>query len=53
MKGQAEEAGSMVSEEPRDKNTTPPLVTAQTTAMDVTWDSDVDAVVNNEGHRSK
>lgn len=53
MKGQAEEAGSIVSEEHRDKNTTLPLVTAQTTAMDVTWDSDVDAVVNNEGHGSK
>lgn len=43
----------MVSEEHSDKNTTPPLVTAQTTAVDVTWDSDMDAVVNNEGHESK
>lgn len=41
----------MVSEEHSDKNTTPPLVTAQTTAVDVTFDSDVDAVVNKRRAR--
>lgn len=43
----------MVSEEHSDKDTAPPLVTAQTTAVDVTRDSDVGAVVNNEGHGLK
>lgn len=48
-----EEAGSRVSEVPSDKNTTPPLVTPQTTAVGGIWDSDVDAVVNKDMNQNR
>lgn len=41
-----------MSEVHRDKNTTPPFATPQTTAVDGIWASDMDDLENKERHEA-